>query len=218
MSGILGGPAQPVVLVDQYGTPITSFGNTLPAGAATAAKQPALGTAGTPSADVISVQGVTGGTPQPIAASDDTIITALTVSTSPAYTAKDSIGGKITLTGAIRVAGATSVLQSLMLMDRSGQKPTGFIQVFNADPAAATITDNAAFVSSTDDAKIIATVPIIASDWVVPGTTKAFANIRNIGALVEAASGTTLYAAFVCDNTPTFVATTDMQIVWGFLR
>ena len=34
-------------------------------GAATAAKQPALGTAGTPSADVISIQGVVGGTPQP---------------------------------------------------------------------------------------------------------------------------------------------------------
>lgn len=35
----------------------------LPTGAATAAKQPALGTAGTPSADVITVQGVTSGTP-----------------------------------------------------------------------------------------------------------------------------------------------------------
>ena len=35
----------------------------LPSGAATAAKQPALGTAGTPSADVISVQGVSGGEP-----------------------------------------------------------------------------------------------------------------------------------------------------------
>lgn len=35
----------------------------LPTGAATAAKQPALGTAGTPSADVLSVQGITSGTP-----------------------------------------------------------------------------------------------------------------------------------------------------------
>lgn len=41
----------------------------LPTGAATAAKQPALGTAGTPSVDVLSVQGVVGGTPQPISAS-----------------------------------------------------------------------------------------------------------------------------------------------------
>ncbi|HET7150873.1 MAG TPA: hypothetical protein VFI60_05645 [Candidatus Acidoferrum sp.] len=38
--------------------PISAASLPLPAGAATAAKQPALGTAGTPSADVISVQGV----------------------------------------------------------------------------------------------------------------------------------------------------------------
>lgn len=38
----------------------------LPSGAATAAKQPALGTAGTPSTDVISIQGVASGTGIPI--------------------------------------------------------------------------------------------------------------------------------------------------------
>jgi hypothetical protein len=43
-------------------------------GAATAAKQPALGTAGTPSADVISVQGVSGGTPQPISAASGAVV------------------------------------------------------------------------------------------------------------------------------------------------
>src|SRR6266850_4226399 len=41
----------------------------LPAGAATSAKQPALGTAGVPSTDVISVQGVASGTPIPVSGS-----------------------------------------------------------------------------------------------------------------------------------------------------
>lgn len=41
----------------------------LPTGAATAAKQPALGTAGTPSADVITVQGNASGTALPVSAS-----------------------------------------------------------------------------------------------------------------------------------------------------
>ena len=45
-----------------------AMSSTLPTGAATAAKQPALGTAGTPSADVLSVQGVVGGIAQPISA------------------------------------------------------------------------------------------------------------------------------------------------------
>ena len=42
---------------------ITAAALPLPSGAATAAKQPALGTAGSPSADVITVQGVSGGEP-----------------------------------------------------------------------------------------------------------------------------------------------------------
>jgi hypothetical protein len=60
-------PASDGFAVNQGGTwNINNVSGTisLPTGAATAAKQPALGTAGTPSADVISVQGVTGGTAQ----------------------------------------------------------------------------------------------------------------------------------------------------------
>lgn len=43
--------------------PVSASSLPLPTGAATAAKQPALGTAGTPSSDVISVQGITSMTP-----------------------------------------------------------------------------------------------------------------------------------------------------------
>jgi hypothetical protein len=156
-------------------------------------------------------------TPQTIAASDDSIITPLTVSTA-IYAAKESIGGKITIADAVREAGKSSILHSLMLLDKSGQKPTGFIMVFNTDPTAATITDNAAFDSSTNDVNVCAIIPITASDWYTPGVTKAYANIRNIGALVEPLTGTSLYAAFISDGTPDLVATTDLQIIWGFLR
>lgn len=152
-----------------------------------------------------------------VASSDDTVITALTVSTA-IYAAKESIGGKITIANAVREAGTTSILHSIMIMDRSGQKPTGFIIVFNTDPTAATITDNAAFDSSTNDVNICALIPVTSGDWYTPGATKSYANIRNIGALVEPLTGTSLYAAFVTDGTPDLVATTDMQIIWGLLR
>ena len=46
--------------------PISAASLPLPTGASTSAKQPAIGTAGTPSSDVLSVQGVAGGTPQPV--------------------------------------------------------------------------------------------------------------------------------------------------------
>lgn len=73
--GTIGGSGgQKTLLYDASGNPISSTSGALnvqiaggsialPAGAATAAKQPALGTAGTPSADVITVQGRTGMTP-----------------------------------------------------------------------------------------------------------------------------------------------------------
>lgn len=67
-----------VLATDQSSIPVTESGTwnitnvsgtvTLPTGAATAAKQPALGTAGTPSTDVISIQGVAGGTALPVSA------------------------------------------------------------------------------------------------------------------------------------------------------
>jgi len=49
--------------------PISAAALPLPSGAATAAKQPALGTAGVSSTDVITVQGIASGTPQPISGS-----------------------------------------------------------------------------------------------------------------------------------------------------
>lgn len=56
------------LLVDGSGAtqPISASVLPLPTGAATSAKQPALGTAGTASTDVITVQGITGGTAQPV--------------------------------------------------------------------------------------------------------------------------------------------------------
>jgi hypothetical protein len=53
----------PVVLAtDEATLPVSAASLPLPSGAATAAKQPALGTAGSPSNDVLSIQGINGGT------------------------------------------------------------------------------------------------------------------------------------------------------------
>lgn len=56
--------SMPVVIAsDQTAVPISAASLPLPSGASTAAKQPALGTAGTASADVITVQGIASMTP-----------------------------------------------------------------------------------------------------------------------------------------------------------
>ena len=66
---------------------ITAASLPLPTGAATSAKQPALGTAGTPSADVVSIQGVASGTVVPV--SDG--------------------GGSLTVDGSVSVSGSVAV-------------------------------------------------------------------------------------------------------------
>lgn len=144
------------------------------------------------------------------------ITLALTVTAASAYTAGDSIGGKLTLTGAVAAPGGTSLLQSVMLLDRANQKPQGTILIFDSDPAAATLTDKTGFVFSTDDLKVVAAVPVVSADWVTING-KAVATLANIGRLVKAAAKqTTLYAAFVTTSTPTFAATTDVQMRFHF--
>jgi hypothetical protein len=140
---------------------------------------------------------------------------ALTV-TASSYTSGNSIGGKITIANAVRVSGGVSVLTNIQLLDRANQRPTGTIYIFDADPSAATLTDKTAFVFSTDDLKVVAQIPVASTDWVQTNS-KATATLPNLAREVGPVTGTTLYAAFVTTSTPTFAATTDMQMVFGLV-
>lgn len=140
---------------------------------------------------------------------------AITVDTA-IYAAGDSIGGKIVLPNAVRVSGGSSLLYSIHIFDRSNQKPTGNILIFNADPTAATITNNAAFVYSTDDLKQVARIPVTAADYATINS-KASAGLVGLGRMVKAVTGTSLWAAFVTDIAPDFVAATDLQIIFNFI-
>lgn len=138
------------------------------------------------------------------------------VSTSPAYTTGDAVGGKRTIANAVRAQG-TGILQSITVLDRANQKGGLTIFIFDADPTNATITDNSAFVFSVDDLKVIAQISIAAGDYVTTNG-KAVAQVSGLAIPVKAASGTSLYAAVVTTDAPTFVATTDLQIEYGILQ
>jgi hypothetical protein len=204
------------------GTPITGQG--LEAGgagvlgwlASIRKKIAAFGTAGTPSADVLTVQGVASGTTLEVGGNSAVVTLSFTVSTTPAYTSGDVIGGKVTIANALRTAGKNALLQDLFLFDNANQKPAGSLLFFNADPSAATTTDNSAFAYSTDTTKQCGRVDITASDWMTING-KASLHLKNIGAMLSA-SGTTLYAVFVTTSTPTYTATTDLSGAIGLLR
>jgi hypothetical protein len=139
------------------------------------------------------------------------------VSTSPAYTSGDAVGAKRTLANAVTVAGGTAILESIMILDRANQKSDLEILIFDSDPSGATITDNAAFVYSTDDLKVIARIPVSAADYVTLNS-KAVACLKGLGVVLKANGGTSLYAAVVAVGTPTFAATTDLQVIFGLLQ
>jgi hypothetical protein len=142
----------------------------------------------------------------------------ITVQTTPDYSAGDSVGGKITL-GNVQRANKDIVLQNVIIRDTANIKPTGNILIFSGDPTAATITDNAAFVFSTDITKLIARIPVATADYVTIDSI-ASADIDGKGRVLQNADSLSddLYMVFVADATLNFGATTNLSISFGILQ
>lgn len=139
-----------------------------------------------------------------------------TVSNGTAYTAGDNVGGKLTLSNAVRTPG-TGVLESVNIVDKSGQSAALDVFIFDADPSAATLTDNSAADLSTDSPKVIAHIAVADTDYVAVGS-QSVATVRGLGLAVKPASGTTLYAAVVTSGTPTYGSTSAVVISFGILQ
>lgn len=142
------------------------------------------------------------------------------VSTSPAYTAGDAIGGKQTLTSATRSSSGSAILRSLLIYDLSNQKADISFVLFNADPSTATITDNTALNLSTDRSKVIGQFAIGASDWISINS-EAICQVpaSKLGQLLTASGSANLYAALMAvgiSGVPTYSSTSALRLVWGF--
>lgn len=140
----------------------------------------------------------------------------LATSASPNYSTGDCLGGKITLANAVRIAGGASRLENLLITDKANQKPGGYIYIFNADPTAATLTDNAAAAFSTDVSKIIARIDVSAADYITTGTI-AVADVPYAGRLLKSAATTSLWAGFVLLTDGTnLAAVDDIDVLFNF--
>lgn len=139
-----------------------------------------------------------------------------TISTS-VYVAGNTIGAIQTLTNAVTVSSGTGILESLILLDKSNQKAPMDIFIFESNPAAATTTDHAAFVFSTDNLKVIARVSVTAGDYVTVNS-NAIAIKTGLGIAVKANGSANLYAVAVTSSTPTYAGANDLQWVWGILQ
>lgn len=104
--------------------PISAASLPLPAGAATSAKQPALGTAGSPSVDVISVQGVGSGTPIPVSSSTLALDATLTGGTAKAIVRGGAKGATSAADVTSTASGASHQALDAILYDAAGNPVT----------------------------------------------------------------------------------------------
>jgi hypothetical protein len=114
----------------------------LPSGASTAAKQPALGTAGASSSDVISVQGIASGTNLPISAASGSIASGAVASGAVASGAfaSGSIASGAIAAGAI-AAGATSIAENEDAASADGDRGIKVLYKRTDTPVASSGTD-----------------------------------------------------------------------------
>lgn len=147
---------------------------------------------------------------------------SLTVSTTT-YAVGDVIGGKITLTNAMRKTNGTGVLHSLAVIDDDNNSP-GFHMLLFSQDLTGTYTDNVVpSLNAADNAKFIGHVTVAASDYVSigtgAGTTQSVATKRGLSLPVAATNNTAnLFALLIATTTPAFATSSDLIIRPAFLR
>lgn len=155
VSGTVGISGTANVSVTNASLAVTASSLPLPTGAATSAKQPALGTAGTPSSDVITVQGASS-------------MVALKVDGS-GFTQPVSIAGTVAVSASslpLPTGAATSALQTTgnsTLTSLSGQLPTtldgsGFLKVHEQGTANVSVQNSSLPVTQSGSWTVTANV------------------------------------------------------------
>jgi hypothetical protein len=136
-----------------------------------------------------------------------------TVSTTPAYTAKDAVGGLLTFAGAVREAGSSGVLMGVTVIDASQQRPSLELVLFDRTFTAS--TDNAIFdPSDADLANCIGVVGI--NSW-ADFNDNSVAQVSGVS-LPLVLNGTSLFGQLLTRGTPTFVATSDITVIVTILQ
>ncbi len=156
-----------------------------------------------------------------VGGNSDHVEIAITGSTTPAYSLNDVVGGKLTITSAMRISNGKGVLQSITMYDTANVHPGLECLIYRQDPANGTYTDNAAFALNTTDAGfLLHHVTISVSDWVQMGGTNLWvADVANIAKVVKASgSNANLYAVLIATGTFTLTSTTQLRAAFGFLR
>jgi len=134
-----------------------------------------------------------------------TVVKALTLSlAAAAYDLNDVLAATQELTGALRVAGGSGALNSIVVIDQDDQGAAMDIFIFNA--SATLGTENAAIsINDADAAKILGIIRVVANDY-VDCINSMVANPSFDPIDLEVASGTSIWVAAATRGTPTHTA------------
>ena len=137
-----------------------------------------------------------------------------TVSTTPASSAKDAVGGLMTFSGAARANGGTGRIVKVLIEDKGQQMKALDLVIFNTAPAAS--TDNAIFAPS--DAELApdlceGTIRIGEADY-ADFSTNSLATWVGVLPFKCASGGTGLTGQLVSRSStgPTYTGTTDIVV------
>jgi len=136
-----------------------------------------------------------------------------TVSTTPAYTAKDAVGGLLTFANAVRETGSSGVLMGVTVIDASQQRPSLELVLFDRTFTAS--TDNAIF--DPTDADLANCLGVVAINSWADFNDNSVATVSGVS-LPIVLSGTSLFGQLLTRGTPTFVATTDITVIVQILE
>jgi hypothetical protein len=144
-----------------------------------------------------------------------TVITVTpTVLNADAYDAGDTVFNSTVITGAVRIAGGCSLLQSIVVADKDDQKAQLRLVFFDSTVTFGTL-DSAPGLSDADSLKCIGDVEILAASYIDYGGTSV-ATLKAIGLMCKAASGSSdIYVAAMTSGTPTYT-TGGLQLRFGF--
>jgi len=141
------------------------------------------------------------------------VVSAIPAVTAVAYTAGQVIGNLMTFAGMARAAGGTGLLQDVAIQAKSIQTVAVDLVLFNAAPAASTVTNAVALsIADEDVSKVVGVVHL--DDWTSLGAT-SYAQAGQLARAYKCATGVSdLFGALVARGTTAALgSTTDLQVV-----
>lgn len=136
------------------------------------------------------------------------------VTTAGAYAAGDNIGGKMTLSDALRISGGSGKILDLIVIDKDSQSAPLVLDLWDASPDAGTHTNNDPDVPEGDEAKHLGSIAVAAGDYVATGT-ESRAHLKNIGAVIIGNASKDIKVTMSTTGTPTYSTTAALILKFG---